>query len=76
MSRDEQERLRDIQDAVAAIREHVAKGEAKADEEDSLLHDALLIQFVVIGEAVKHLGPETREAAPEVPWADIAGIQK
>jgi uncharacterized protein with HEPN domain len=43
MSRDEQERLRDIQDAIA--------------------------------EAVKHLDPETRESAPEIPWADIAGLR-
>jgi uncharacterized protein with HEPN domain len=76
MSRDERERLRDIQDAIDAIRDHIAKaGEAKADKENSLLHDALLFQFVVIGEAVKHLGPEAREAAPEIPWADIAGLR-
>lgn len=75
MSREEQERLRDIQDAIAAIREHLAKaGEAPAKKE-SLLHDALLFQFVVIGEAVKHLRPETRDAAPEIPWADIAGLR-
>lgn len=29
----------------------------------------------MIGEAVKHLGPETREAAPEIPWTDIAGLR-
>lgn len=39
MSRDEQERLRDIRDAV------------------------------------KHLAPETRESAPEIPWTDIAGLR-
>jgi uncharacterized protein with HEPN domain len=61
MSRDEQERLRDIQDAIVAIREHLAlAGETSADKEDPLLHDALLFQFVVIGEAVKHLAPATR----------------
>lgn len=43
MSRDEQERLRDIQDAIAAIR--------------------------------KHLSPGARESAPEIPWADIAGLR-
>jgi len=76
MSRDEQERLRDIQDAITAIREHLATtGEAPAAKKDALLHDALLFQFVVIGEAVKHLGPETRDAAPEIPWADIAGLR-
>lgn len=29
----------------------------------------------MIGEAVKHLAPETREAAPEIPWADVAGLR-
>jgi uncharacterized protein with HEPN domain len=43
--------------------------------DDPLLHDALLFQFVVIGEAVKHLAPETRGSAPETPWANIAGLR-
>lgn len=68
MSRDEQERLRDIQDAISSIHKHLARaGETAAAMEDPLLHDALLFQFVVIGEAVKHLGAETRESAPEIP---------
>jgi uncharacterized protein with HEPN domain len=76
MSRDEQERLRDIKDAIAVIREHLANaGGASAAKEDPLLHDALLFQFVVIGEAVKHLAPEMRESAPEIPWADVAGLR-
>jgi Protein of unknown function DUF86 len=29
----------------------------------------------VIGEAVKHLGPETRESDPDIPWTDIAGLR-
>ncbi len=76
MSRDEQDRLRDIQDAIVAIRKHLEQAdETTAAKEDPLLHDALLFQFVVIGEAVKHLSPETRESAPEVPWVDIAGLR-
>lgn len=76
MSRDEQERLRDIKEAIAAIRRHLEQtGEAAAAKKDPLLHDALLFQFVVIGEAVKHLAPETRESAPEIPWMDIAGLR-
>jgi uncharacterized protein with HEPN domain len=76
MSRDEQERLRDIQNAIAAIRAHLEQaGETTAARENPLLHDALLFQFVVIGEAVKHLSPETRESAPEIPWADISGLR-
>jgi uncharacterized protein with HEPN domain len=76
MSRDEQDRLRDVQDAIAAIHRHLEQaGETTATREDPLLHDALLFQFVVIGEAVKHLDPEVRESAPEIPWADIAGLR-
>lgn len=76
MSRDEQERLRDIKDAISAIRDHLAStGETSAAREDPLLHDALLFQFVVIGEAVKNLAQETRESAPEIPWTDIAGLR-
>jgi len=76
MSRDEQDRLRDIQDAITAIHKHLEQaGETTAAREDPLLHDALLFQFVVIGEAVKHLSPETRESTPEIPWADIAGLR-
>jgi uncharacterized protein with HEPN domain len=76
MSRDEQERLRDIEDAITAIRQHLANaGKTAAAKENPLLHDALLFQFVVIGEAVKHLSPETRESTPEIPWTDIAGLR-
>ncbi len=76
MSRDEQERLGDIKDAIATIRRHLEQaGETAAALENPLLHDALLFQFVVIGEAVKHLALETRESAPEIPWADIAGLR-
>lgn len=76
MSRDEQDRLRDIQDAIAAIHRHLEQvGETTVSKEDPLLHDALLFQFVVIGEAVKHLAPDTRESAPEIPWTDIAGLR-
>jgi uncharacterized protein with HEPN domain len=76
MRRDEQERLRDIKDAITAIRRHLQQAsEIASAMEDPLLHDALLFQFVVIGEAVKHLAPETRESTPEIPWVDIAGLR-
>lgn len=76
MSRDEQERLRDIKEAIAAIRRHLADaGDSAAARESPLLHDALLFQFVVVGEAVKHLDSETRDVAPEIPWAGVAGLR-
>lgn len=76
MSRDERDRLGDIREAIATIRKHLDQaGETTDAKQDPLLHDALLFQFVVIGEAVKNLTPATREATPEIPWADIAGLR-
>jgi uncharacterized protein with HEPN domain len=76
MSRDERERLQDMKEAIAALRDHLAAADdAQQEQNAALLHDALLFQFVVIGEAVKHLRPETREAAPEIPWVDIASLR-
>lgn len=76
MSRDERERLRDIKDAITAIARHLdsAAGEP-SDSDTELLHDALLFQFVIIGEAVKHLAPETRASEPDIPWTDVAGLR-
>lgn len=76
MTRREQDRLQDIKDAILTMREHLARTRHTPAEEDAaMLHDALLYRFVVIGEAVKHLTPDTREAAPEVPWANIAALR-
>jgi uncharacterized protein with HEPN domain len=76
VSRTEQERLRDIKDAIGAIRAHLTRAREQAKAEyDPLLHDALLFQFVVIGEAVKNLASETLESEPKIPWADVAGLR-
>ena len=72
MSRTEQDRLRDVRDATEAIQAHLAD---HSDQDSQVLHDALLFQFVVIGEAVKNLTPQTRQMFPEIPWSDIAGLR-
>jgi uncharacterized protein with HEPN domain len=76
VTRGERERLLDIKDAIRAVHAHLRHLDGAAPEaDDALLHDALLFQFVVIGEAVKHLAAETREASAEIPWGDIAGLR-
>ena len=76
MSRNERERLRDIKEAIVAIHSYVARAREQPETgDDALLHDALLFQFVVIGEAVKNLAPETRDSEPEIPWLDVAELR-
>lgn len=40
-----------------------------------MAYDAVLRNLAVIGEAVRFLPTETREAMPDVPWAAIAGLR-
>lgn len=37
--------------------------------------DAVLRRLEIIGEAVKHLPSEIREAHPDIPWRQIAGMR-
>jgi uncharacterized protein with HEPN domain len=71
VTRTESERLSDIAEAIAAIHEHLLDAHGAG----SVLLDALLYRFVVIGEAVKHLSPETLAAAPDVQWAAVARLR-
>jgi uncharacterized protein with HEPN domain len=75
VSRDERQRLVDLRDAVDAILAHSGRARTEGTVNDQLLHDALLYQFVVVGEAVKHLSENTRAQAPEVPWRDVAALR-
>lgn len=70
MTRDARDRLTDILHAIDEGDRRLGEGLP-----DDALHDALCFQLLVIGEAVKHLDPETMRRAPEVPWQRIAGLR-
>jgi len=61
------ERIRRIEEAAEHGRE--------AFESSHVLQDAIVRNFEVIGEAVKKLSPEGRDAYPSVPWQRIAGVR-
>jgi uncharacterized protein with HEPN domain len=42
---------------------------------DKGIRYSILYPIMVVGEAVKRLSPEVREAHPEVPWKRIAGLR-
>ena len=71
MSRQDEARLGDIVGAIAAIRGHLARG----DLQDGLVYDAVRVRLIEIGEAVKGIDPELLEAAPGVPWKEIARMR-
>src|SRR5687767_9024198 len=66
--------LRYMKDALAAIVEYTADGEA-AFMTSRLLQDAVIRNFEVLGEAAKQIDQATRDAHPDVPWRRIAGLR-
>lgn len=71
MSRLDRARLDDIADAIGAIHQHLERG----DLHDGLIHDAVRVRPIEIGEAVKAISPELLAAAPEIPWSPIARMR-
>ena len=71
MSRRDRERLADILAAIEAIRAHLQRG----DLADGLVYDAVRARLIEIGEAVKNVDAGLLAKAPEIPWADVAGMR-
>lgn len=71
MSRDDDERLQDILDAITAIRSHLARG----DLSDGLIYDAVRVRLIEIGEAVKAIAGRVLASEPDVPWSAIARMR-
>jgi uncharacterized protein with HEPN domain len=70
MTRRDEERLDDIDVALAAIDSHLRRG----DISDGLIFDAVRVRLIEIGEAVKQITPELLETEPDVPWHSVAGM--
>ena len=43
--------------------------------ESSMIQDAVIRNFEIIGEATKCLSPELKAAYPDIPWKQIAGLR-
>ena len=63
--------LRDIAEAITAIRRHLRHGGLS----DELVFDAVRMRLIEIGEAAKALSDEATGLAPSVPWRLIAGMR-
>lgn len=66
--------LQDIFDCLVRIEIYTASGQA-AFLENPMIQDAVIRNFEVMGEATKRLSPEIRQANPDVPWRQIAGLR-
>lgn len=66
--------LRHILDAIQKIERYA---EAGRDEfmTESMMHDAVVRQMEIIGEAVKRLSPQILQGYPDIPWKQVAGMR-
>jgi uncharacterized protein with HEPN domain len=75
MSRDVRFYLLDILGRCERITRYVEGLDEARWSRDERTQDAVLRNLEVIGEAVKRLPVDLREAAPQIPWQDIAGLR-
>jgi uncharacterized protein with HEPN domain len=73
VTRSDEERFSDILRAIDRCLDY--ERHLRSDEFGSMAYDAVLRNLAVIGEAVRALPPETRDAMPDIPWASMAGLR-
>ncbi|MQA91062.1 MAG: DUF86 domain-containing protein [Gemmatimonas sp.] len=64
-----------ILDAADKIAAYVKDLSEDAFRERSMVHDAVIRQIEIIGEATKNLSPEFRASHSAIPWGDMAGMR-
>jgi len=74
MQADDELFLRHMHDAMTKIASYTSVGRDRFIAE-SHWHDATIRQLEIIGEAVKRLSTQLREAYPQMPWRRIAGLR-
>lgn len=77
MARAAADPLRDILEAIAAVKTYT-RGGRREFERNPMLRDAVVARLIQIGQAVKDAqaeGIDLAQRRPEIPWRDIAGMR-
>lgn len=64
-----------ILDALHQIAEYTDGLDYETFRSSRMVHDAVIRQFEIIGEATKNLSEAFRSHYPTVPWKDLAGFR-
>ncbi len=67
--------LEDMMTAILKIEKYVGKMSRHAFIENSLVQDAVIRNFEVIGEAAKHVPKRIRDRYPAFEWREAAGFR-
>lgn len=72
--RDDQERLRDILDAINQIEKYSVQGKDRFME-DELIQTWVIHHLMIIGEASRNISQETREKYADIPWVGTIDVR-
>lgn len=75
MIRDDKVYHAHILDALQQITEYTDGLDYEKFRSRRMVHDAVIRQFEIIGEATKNLSETVRNHYPAVPWKDLAGFR-
>jgi len=72
--RDTNERLRDIQEAIANIMKYTDQGRNRFDQ-DELVQTWVIRHLEIIGEAARAIPMDFKDQHPEIAWGQINGMR-
>lgn len=75
MSRDFEQRLDDIIESCDRVADYISGYDFAKFDDDYKTQDAVIRQFEIIGEAVKHLPESITLQEPAIPWRQFAGFR-
>jgi uncharacterized protein with HEPN domain len=67
--------LRDIFEAIERIESYVKGKNFELFAKDTMILDAVVRNFEIIGEATKHVPVEVKQNHPLIKWKDMAGMR-
>jgi uncharacterized protein with HEPN domain len=68
-------RVQDILKAIAAIQRHTANISLEEFIDNEVLVQAVLYNYIIIGEATRNIPPEIQTLSPETPWRIMSDMR-